>query len=232
MCVIGGCKSSGPSGPGGDCIYSFQASNPIFPWNGGTDTITVTTQPGCSWSVSSNASWLTITSNNSGTGSGTVICTVDSNMGKSPRSGTITIDGQTININEGGESGGGGLWDGTYNGTATGSATVTVVSTGQTVTNPWSSGVSFLIQNGVFVNGSGSAQGLAGSETGTVDAIGNITFTISATNQGFSEVVTYTGIINQPLVGDTLVATGTWTVVGPNTPAETVAGSGTWSARS
>ncbi|MEP9411767.1 MAG: hypothetical protein HRF42_10270 [Candidatus Brocadia sp.] len=45
----------------------------------------------CSWQAYSDASWITITSGSSGTGSGTVYYSVDANSSSGPRTGTITV---------------------------------------------------------------------------------------------------------------------------------------------
>ncbi|MCE5333584.1 MAG: hypothetical protein LLG06_03245 [Desulfobacteraceae bacterium] len=60
-------------------------------------TVTVTTQPGCAWTAKSNASWITIKSGASGTGSGTVQYMVIRNAGQA-RTGTMTIAGQTVTV--------------------------------------------------------------------------------------------------------------------------------------
>ena len=50
------------------CTYSISQTNASFSASGGTGSVSVTTQPGCTWTASSGASWLTITSGKNGTG--------------------------------------------------------------------------------------------------------------------------------------------------------------------
>ena len=60
----------------------------------------VTAQNGCSWAATSNASWITITSAGSATGSGTVAFTVAAYTGTNQRTGTMTIAGQTFTVTQ------------------------------------------------------------------------------------------------------------------------------------
>jgi len=85
------------------CTYSISPSSQSFTASGGTGSVSVTTQSGCGWTAVSNASWTTITSGSSGTGSGTVNYSVASTT--SARTGTMTIAGQTFTVSqEGGET--------------------------------------------------------------------------------------------------------------------------------
>jgi hypothetical protein len=60
-------------------------------------TVAVTADGGCTWTATSNAGWLQITSGSSGSGSGTV--TYDVSKGSS-RSGTMTIAGQIFTVTQ------------------------------------------------------------------------------------------------------------------------------------
>ncbi len=53
-----------------------------------------------SWSAKSNASWIMITSSPSGSGSGTIEYSVSQNPSSTPRSGTLTIGGQTFTLKQ------------------------------------------------------------------------------------------------------------------------------------
>lgn len=83
------------------CSYSISPFSTSIAATSGTGTISVSSAAGCSWGASSNAGWITVTSGSSGSGNGTVGYSVASNSG-SPRSGTITISGQTFTINQAG----------------------------------------------------------------------------------------------------------------------------------
>ena len=54
----------------------------------------------CTWTATSNASWITITSGSNGTGNGTVSYSVSSNTDTSQRTGTMTIAGQTFTVTQ------------------------------------------------------------------------------------------------------------------------------------
>jgi C1A family cysteine protease len=86
------------------CTYSISPTSASFSASGGTGTVSVATQAGCTWSVSNSASWITITAGSSGTGSGNVSYTVASNSGSSARSAGLTIAGQTITVYESGQA--------------------------------------------------------------------------------------------------------------------------------
>jgi hypothetical protein len=84
---------------GSSCTYSISPTSASVGASGGGGTVSVTTQAGCSWTASSNASWITITSGASGSGNGTVAYSVAANTGAA-RTGTLTIAGQTFTVNQ------------------------------------------------------------------------------------------------------------------------------------
>jgi hypothetical protein len=82
------------------CSYSISPANLSVGASGGAgNTITVTTQAGCSFTAASNDSFITINSGASGTGNGTISFTVATNTG-AERMGTITVGGQTFTITQ------------------------------------------------------------------------------------------------------------------------------------
>jgi len=62
-------------------------------------SVSVVADNGCAWTAVSSVGWITITSGSSGTGSGTVNYSVATNPG-AVRTGTITIAGQTLTIEQ------------------------------------------------------------------------------------------------------------------------------------
>ncbi len=93
---------------GTPCTFSISPTFLNVGANGSSNnTITVTTQPGCTFSATSNNSFITISSGANGSGSSTVSFNVASNPGGA-RSGTISVAGQTFTVNQG-ASGGSGL---------------------------------------------------------------------------------------------------------------------------
>jgi hypothetical protein len=84
------------------CTYSVSPTSQSSAPEGGTGTVNVTTQSGCSWTALSNASWLVITSNSSVTGNGTANYSALSNSSTSMRTGTLTVAGQSVTITQDG----------------------------------------------------------------------------------------------------------------------------------
>lgn len=64
----------------------------------GTDTVSIETSPGNPWTAVANAPWLHLQTT-SGMGSNTIAFTFDDNPG-APRSGTLTIGGQTVTVKQ------------------------------------------------------------------------------------------------------------------------------------
>lgn len=83
------------------CSFSISPTSQSFNANGGSSSLSVTAPSGCAWTASSNASWLAITSGTSGSGNGTVFYSVQVNNGV-PRTGTLTVAGQTFTVTEDG----------------------------------------------------------------------------------------------------------------------------------
>ncbi len=82
------------------CTYSISTTSKSFTSSGGSASVSVTTQSGCSWTGTSNYSWIMITSGSSGSGSGTVYYSVSSNSSTSSRTGTMTIAGKTFTVTQ------------------------------------------------------------------------------------------------------------------------------------
>jgi hypothetical protein len=86
------------AGPTCTCEYFIDPTSQTFGPSGGTGAVSVTTTAGCSWTAASNADWITITSGSSGSGNGTVNYSVSAATGN--RTGTCTIAGQTLTVNQ------------------------------------------------------------------------------------------------------------------------------------
>jgi len=87
------------SQPSASCSYSVNPSTLTIPAGGSTGTsVSVNTAAACGWSASSNVSWISIASG-SGSGNGTVTIVVAANNGGA-RSGTLTINGQSVTVNQ------------------------------------------------------------------------------------------------------------------------------------
>jgi hypothetical protein len=84
------------------CTYSLSPVSQSFGKEGGTGIINITTAAGCNWGAVSNESWLVITSNSNGIGSGTVNYSVLSNSSTSTRTGTLTVAAKTFTVTQSG----------------------------------------------------------------------------------------------------------------------------------
>jgi hypothetical protein len=61
--------------------------------------VSVTAGDGCSWTATSNASWVSVTDGRTGSGNGTVRLIIDANSG-APRTASLTIAGQAFNLDQ------------------------------------------------------------------------------------------------------------------------------------
>ena len=63
----------------------------------------MTTATGCSWTATSNANWIGITSGNAGSGNGMVTYAIDPNLDAIARKGTLSVAGQTVSLAQAGQ---------------------------------------------------------------------------------------------------------------------------------
>jgi all-beta uncharacterized protein/BACON domain-containing protein len=88
------------SQPSASCSYSTNPSTiPVAAAGSAGSSVSVTASAACAWTAASNVSWISIASGSSGTGNGTVIIAVAANSGAA-RSGTLTIAGQSVTVNQ------------------------------------------------------------------------------------------------------------------------------------
>lgn len=96
---------------GTPCSYTATANPQSFAGAGGAGSVAVTSGQNCSWTVSTAASWITVTSTATGQGNGNVTFSVAANTGGA-RSGSILLADRTITISQaaaGSNPGGGAL---------------------------------------------------------------------------------------------------------------------------
>src|SRR5262245_36259699 len=86
--------------PRSSCTYALVPTNQTFDANGGSSSVSVSTQSGCPWTAVSNAPWITITGGSSGNGGGTVNYSVAVNTLATQRSASMTIAGLTFTVNQ------------------------------------------------------------------------------------------------------------------------------------
>lgn len=145
------------------CTYSLSATNASATTAGGTGTVGVTASAStCTWSATSNAAWITVTSGTPAAGNGTVGYSVQANTGAS-RSGTITIAGQTFTVNQSGCSFTLSYTTNSFPATAS-TGSVTVTASGSNC--PWTA-----VSNTSWINVTAGATGTGnGTVTYTLDA--------------------------------------------------------------
>jgi Putative binding domain, N-terminal len=85
-----------------NCTYTVTPGAKSFTEATGKGSISVQSSAAdCTWTATSNADWLQVTSGSSGAGSGAVAFTVQGNA-EGPRSGSLTVGGQTITFTQSG----------------------------------------------------------------------------------------------------------------------------------
>lgn len=99
MTIAGLTFTVSQSDSSGTCTFSLSSTSQSFGGGGGSNSVNVSTQPGCNWTAISNDAWITINSGASGSGNGSVNYSVAQNIGP-PRTGTMTIAGQTFTVNQ------------------------------------------------------------------------------------------------------------------------------------
>jgi len=85
------------------CDFTLTPPSGTFASTGGSGNVAITTTPECGWTATSNNPWITITSNASGEGSGSISYSVAPNT-QGTQNGSITIGTQTFSIVEFGNS--------------------------------------------------------------------------------------------------------------------------------
>jgi len=86
----------------GPCTYQLSPANRSVGPESATGTITVMAPTACTWTASSMADWITITSNPAGSGNGTLNYLASANTTGATRSGTITVADQTFTLTQSG----------------------------------------------------------------------------------------------------------------------------------
>jgi hypothetical protein len=85
---------------GAACTYNLSPLSISLGAGATSASVAVVTSANCPWTVSSNASWLTVTSATSGQGDGTVQFTAAPNTTSAVRVGTLTIGSRAFNVTQ------------------------------------------------------------------------------------------------------------------------------------
>jgi hypothetical protein len=83
---------------------SYGLAPVVISAEGGSGSMLVTTGDGCSWSVADLPPWMTLTSSNSGTGTGMITYSAQPNLAETSRSATVTVAGQPVNLTQEGSA--------------------------------------------------------------------------------------------------------------------------------
>jgi hypothetical protein len=86
---------------GSPCSFSIKPTSQALSAVAASGSVAVTTATGCPWTAGSNASWITVTAGQSGTGAGTVNYSVAANGTKVERTGTVSVAGQILTVTQG-----------------------------------------------------------------------------------------------------------------------------------
>jgi len=83
------------------CTFSVAPTTSDVPAGGGTTSVALTaSDSSCAWTASTDASWISVTSASTGTGSASITFAVAENTATTTRSGAVTVGGQTITVNQ------------------------------------------------------------------------------------------------------------------------------------
>ena len=88
--------------PPDSCSYALSPASQSFGAGGGSGSFKVTAPAGCKWTAAERTSWIKITSDTDGNGSGKVTYTVSANTGPSTRTGKITVGDKVFAVNQSG----------------------------------------------------------------------------------------------------------------------------------
>jgi uncharacterized repeat protein (TIGR01451 family) len=83
------------------CSFTLSPTSISANASGGTGSIGITAaDPSCAWTAVSNSNFVTITSGSSGSGNGTVNYSISANATIVARMGSLTVAGQTVQVNQ------------------------------------------------------------------------------------------------------------------------------------
>src|SRR5262249_24765096 len=89
-----------PSDSSNRCSVTVASNPSSFPPPGGQGALTITTARDCTWSVATDAAWISIGGERNGQGEGSVAYSVTANPVPSPRSASITVSGKSISVSQ------------------------------------------------------------------------------------------------------------------------------------
>ena len=81
------------------CVFQVTPTTRGVPAAGGVTTVEVAAVTGCSWTATSDSSWISVRSGAAGNGSGVVTLAVDANPGAG-RTGAVRVAGRTVTVEQ------------------------------------------------------------------------------------------------------------------------------------
>jgi hypothetical protein len=194
-----------------DCSYSLSEYSKPFISTGGSGSVSVIAAVGCTWTATSGATWITVTSGNNGSGNGTVGYSVKANTSSQQRTGSIKIEDKNFTITQAGGTNQAGVFDGNWVGTFNGLHTYISGNTYEYKNEAMAVSI-----KGTVVTAQGPILG-----TGSIDGYGNATWQPTS-GSSFTPFI-FTGTFTS---GGS--ASGTWSYTIPGTGGQSGTGSGTW----
>jgi hypothetical protein len=160
---------------GGGCSYTLGSSSASLDASGGTKDVGILTSASCTWTASSDASWLTLPAS-SGRGSGAIVYRVAANTSSAARTGTLTIAGLTFTVTQAGVACAYTLSTTTASfAAAGGSGQVTVSAASGCAWTAASSAAWLSVTAGVSGSGSGTVSYTAAANTDASNRSGTLT---------------------------------------------------------
>ena len=89
--ALGSCGDGSSIEPSPVCSMTIAPPAGAFGSDGGSGSVAVTVAPGCAWTASTNAEWISVTAGTTGSGSGTVSYAVRANTGTESRNSVLSI---------------------------------------------------------------------------------------------------------------------------------------------
>ncbi len=205
---------------GASCSFTLSPTRADFSSAANLGSFAVIAPDGCTWRATTAASWITITSDPNGTGSGSVNYSITANNEPTARNATIVVGSSSFVV---GQAAGCTVTLSSYSASfpATGgTGTITVITNNNNCDRPAASTVTWItITSGANGSGNGNvgysvaANTSAAARTGTI-TIGNATFTVSQEGASCATTLTPPGI-SLPAAGGpgrvTITSSCAWT---------------------
>jgi uncharacterized protein (TIGR03437 family) len=185
---------------GPNCFFSIAPVTQSFSSAVGAGSVNVSAPQGCSWSATSNASWITVTAGATGQNAGAVNFQVAANTGGG-RTGTLAVAGWTFTIHQAGagDAGGGPLAFSISqllpNATAGVNYSFSLSATGGTPPYSWESNN---LPAGLTLNASTGILSGMPSSAGAYSFPVTLSDTSGSTNQTFTLTVSPSAAVNRP----------------------------------